>query len=108
MDGRTDRWMGAWMDELKKHKLHPCMDNNGTYKGIKRAEKEERLIPYKADLGIHPPFFATYDKMVQDVRGAQTFPTNLESTTLMLAYGMDVFYTRLSPSKSFDMLDDDF
>lgn len=65
-------------------------------------------MPYKPDLGLNPTFFATYDKTVAELRGADTFPTALESTTLMLAYGMDLFYTRIAPSKSFDMLDDDF
>ena len=65
-------------------------------------------MPYKPDLGLHPPFFVTYDKTVAGLRGGNTFPTALESTSLMFAFGMDIFYTRLTPSKSFDMLDDDF
>eukprot|EP00192_Tetraselmis_astigmatica_P002112 CAMPEP_0117674976 /NCGR_PEP_ID=MMETSP0804-20121206/15346_1 /TAXON_ID=1074897 /ORGANISM="Tetraselmis astigmatica, Strain CCMP880" /LENGTH=1011 /DNA_ID=CAMNT_0005483923 /DNA_START=47 /DNA_END=3082 /DNA_ORIENTATION=- len=72
------------------------------------ADKEERLMPYKPELGLNPPFFVTYDKAVAGVRGVDTFTTTLESTTLMLAYGLDLSYTRLAPSKSFDMLDDDF
>ena len=32
----------------------------------------------------------------------------MESTALMFAYGLDLFYTRLSPSKTFDLLPDDF
>jgi hypothetical protein len=65
-------------------------------------------MPYKADLGVSPMFYATYDKVVAGLRGVDTFPTTLESTSLMFAYGMDLFYTRLAPSKNFDMLDDDF
>lgn len=71
-------------------------------------EKEERLMPYKADLGVSPFLYATYDKAVAQLRGIDTFPTTLESSSLMFAYGMDLFYTRLAPSKNFDMLDDDF
>ena len=65
-------------------------------------------MPYKPDLGMNPPFFVTYDKIVAGLRGVDTFPTTLESTALMFAYGLDLSYTRLAPSKSFDMLDDDF
>eukprot|EP00873_Tetraselmis_striata_P009215 jgi/Tetstr1/429479/TSEL_019386.t1 len=71
-------------------------------------EKEERLMPYKADLGVSPFLYATYDKAVAQLRGIDTFPTTLESSSLMFAYGMDLFYTRLAPSKNFDMLDDGF
>jgi hypothetical protein len=65
-------------------------------------------MPYRPDLGLNPTFFVTYDKTVAGLRGVNTFPTALESTTLMLAFGMDILYTRLAPSKSFDMLEDDF
>lgn len=32
----------------------------------------------------------------------------LESTSLVLVYGLDVFFTRVSPSKDFDMLSSEF
>ena len=35
-------------------------------------------------------------------------PSGLESTSLVLAYGIDLFYTRVSPSGTFDILKDDF
>lgn len=34
--------------------------------------------------------------------------SGLESTSLMLAYGKDIFFTRLTPSGTFDILKDDF
>lgn len=37
-----------------------------------------------------------------------TSPANLESTTLLLSRGLDLFFTRVQPSKSFDLLPDDF
>lgn len=40
--------------------------------------------------------------------GIVTAPATLESTSLMLAWGLDVFFTRVTPSKSFDSLSDDF
>ena len=40
--------------------------------------------------------------------GVATTPANLESTSLLLAYGLDVFATRIQPSKAFDSLTDDF
>jgi len=37
-----------------------------------------------------------------------TSPANLESTTLTLSYGLDLFFTRMQPSLTFDLLPDDF
>jgi hypothetical protein len=35
-------------------------------------------------------------------------PTKLESTTLVIALGQDIFITRVAPSKYFDILSKDF
>ncbi|KAJ8719185.1 hypothetical protein PYW07_016741 [Mythimna separata] len=35
-------------------------------------------------------------------------PAGLESTSLVLTTGLDLFYTRVAPSKTFDLLKDDF
>ena len=37
-----------------------------------------------------------------------TEPTGLESTSLVLALGLDLFGTRVAPSKTYDMLDPNF
>ena len=72
------------------------------------ADKEEGLIPYNEFLPISPQKFVTLSHQVMGLRDIQCFPTRRESSILMLARGIDVFYTRLMPSKSFDMLEDDF
>lgn len=71
-------------------------------------EQEERLIPYMDTLPLMTTMFATYDKEVLGLRGAELAPSNLESTCLMLAHGVDLFYSRLAPAKLFDSLEDDF
>lgn len=38
------------------------------------------------------------------LRGVAVEAAELESTMLMLGHGLDLFYTRLTPSKSFDMV----
>jgi len=35
-------------------------------------------------------------------------PTQLESTSLVFAYGLDMFLTRVSPSGTFDVLSENF
>ncbi|UPQ98770.1 ER membrane protein complex subunit 1 [Chloropicon primus] len=72
------------------------------------ADKEEGLIPYNEFLPIAPQKFITYTHQVAGLRDIQCFPTRRESSVLVFAYGVDMFYTRLMPSKSFDMLEDDF
>ena len=52
--------------------------------------------------------YATLDRTVAGVRRVVTEPAVLESASLMFAAGLDLFYTRLAPSRSFDMVPDDF
>jgi outer membrane protein assembly factor BamB len=73
-----------------------------------KTDKEEGLIPYNEFLPIAPQKFVTYTHHVLGLEEIQCHPTARESSVLMLAYGIDMFYTRLMPSKSFDMLEDDF
>jgi hypothetical protein len=41
-------------------------------------------------------------------RGIATAPTGLESTTLAFVHGLDHYCTRVTPSKGFDLLKEDF
>jgi hypothetical protein len=45
---------------------------------------------------------------VLGLRGVSVSPTVLESTTLVLCYGSDLFFTRISPALHFDSLQSDF
>jgi len=42
------------------------------------------------------------------LRGFAVAPARLESTSLMLAFGVDLFFTRVAPAKTFDCLGEDF
>ena len=42
------------------------------------------------------------------MRGIHTSSAGLESTSLVLAYGLDLYFTRVTPSKLFDVLKEDF
>lgn len=52
--------------------------------------------------------YVTHSLKVEGLRGIVTAPAKLESTTHVFAYGVDLFYTRLAPSKTYDSLTDDF
>ncbi|KAG0344752.1 hypothetical protein BG004_004193 [Podila humilis] len=71
------------------------------------AEKEEMLIPYTA-ISDDPRQFLSYHLEVAGIRKIVTAPTLLESTTIVVAFGQDVFVTRHAPSKTFDILNEDF
>jgi len=71
-------------------------------------DREEGLIPYDPFLPVNPKGMVSYNQTVARVRNIVTFPANLESTSLILAYGLDMFFTRTNPSKTFDSLTDEF
>ena len=51
----------------------------------------------------------SYTNNIEDVSSIQSTAANLESQTLVIAYGgPDVFFTRYAPSKGFDLLPESF
>ncbi|KAM3618234.1 uncharacterized protein V6R79_017759 [Siganus canaliculatus] len=70
--------------------------------------REENLIPYAPELLIRTEWFINYNQTVSRVRGIYTAPSGLESTCLVVAYGLDIYQTRVYPSKQFDVLKDDY
>ena len=45
---------------------------------------------------------------VANIEGIHTVGAGLESMCLVFTYGLDLFYTRVTPSRMFDVLKDDF
>ncbi|CAI9605534.1 unnamed protein product, partial [Staurois parvus] len=70
--------------------------------------REENLIPYTPDIQIHAERFINYNQTVSRMKGVYTAPSGLESTCLVVAYGLDIYQTRVYPSKQFDVLKDDY
>ncbi|XP_073426418.1 ER membrane protein complex subunit 1 isoform X1 [Dendrobates tinctorius] len=70
--------------------------------------REENLIPYTPDIQIHAERFINYNQTVSRMRGIYTAPSGLESTCLVVACGLDIYQTRVYPSKQFDVLKDDY
>lgn len=52
--------------------------------------------------------YLTHSHQVEGLRGMLTIPAQLESTSLVFAYGLDLFYTHTAPSKIYDSLTEDF
>ncbi|XP_035220797.1 ER membrane protein complex subunit 1-like [Stegodyphus dumicola] len=70
--------------------------------------REEGLIPYIPELPIMSEGIVNYNQSIMRVQGIVTAPSGLESTCLVFVHGLDLFYTRVTPSKTFDILKDDF
>ncbi len=51
----------------------------------------------------------SYTNVIEEVSSIQSTAANLESQTLVIAYGgPDIFFTRYAPSKGFDSLPENF
>ncbi|KAG0624001.1 hypothetical protein M758_3G216900 [Ceratodon purpureus] len=72
------------------------------------AELEEGLLPLTDSIPINPQSYLTHSYQVEGLRGMLTIPARLESTSLVFAYGLDLFYTHTAPSKIYDSLTEDF
>ncbi|KAI5795264.1 hypothetical protein EDC01DRAFT_654680 [Geopyxis carbonaria] len=68
------------------------------------AEAEEGLFTYAPVIEIDPRQLITHARPVLGLSRVETSPSMLESTSLVLAYGLDLFGTRVAPSMAFDIL----
>jgi hypothetical protein len=71
-------------------------------------EKEEGAILYKPLVDYHSRDVLNYDLEVFGCTHVTSSPVSLESTSLVLVYGNDLFLTRRAPSKTFDVLSEEF
>lgn len=68
------------------------------------SEKEEGLVKYSPVLEFDPRWYLTHVREVSGIKRIESSPTLMESSTLVFAYGFDMFGTRLAPSQTFDIL----
>eukprot|EP00657_Telonema_sp_P-1_P005904 TRINITY_DN23715_c0_g1_i1.p2 TRINITY_DN23715_c0_g1~~TRINITY_DN23715_c0_g1_i1.p2 ORF type:complete len:119 (-),score=17.09 TRINITY_DN23715_c0_g1_i1:78-434(-) len=71
-------------------------------------EMAEGLTQYNPTLPFVPTSMLSYNHTIANLRGIRAVPAGLESTSLVMAYGVDIFFIRTTPSKGFDVLNDDF
>ncbi|XP_055615709.1 ER membrane protein complex subunit 1 isoform X2 [Toxorhynchites rutilus septentrionalis] len=70
--------------------------------------REEGIIPYMPELPMPHEILINYNQTIANLKGIHTAPSGLESTCLVFAHGLDIFVTRVAPSKTFDLLKEDF
>lgn len=73
-----------------------------------REDQEEGLVPYSEWLPIFPQSYVAGPQTVAKLRGLVVAAARVESTSLLFAYGLDMFYARLAPSQTFDLLGEEF
>uniref|UniRef100_M4BLR4 ER membrane protein complex subunit 1 n=1 Tax=Hyaloperonospora arabidopsidis (strain Emoy2) TaxID=559515 RepID=M4BLR4_HYAAE len=73
-------------------------------------EQVEGLMMYSPLVPVYsrPQAMLTYNRTVENLQSISTASAELESTTLVFAHGLDMFYVRMTPAKSFDLLPSDF
>ncbi|OCT50400.1 DUF1620 domain protein [Cladophialophora carrionii] len=68
------------------------------------TEREEGLLRYNPVLDLNPHGYLTHTREVLGVESVLSSPSLLESTSVVFAYGHDVFGTTVTPSMAFDVL----
>lgn len=71
-------------------------------------EQEEMLVQYDAVLPDDARLVLSHNYEVANVRRIVSSPSLLESTSLIFVYGLDLFFTRIAPSGTFDVLSENF
>jgi len=69
---------------------------------------EYEFPPYVPQIGFNPLNVLNYYVPLEGLSQIKAIATNLESSSLVFAYGFDMYFSRVSPEKTFDMLSDDF
>ena len=72
------------------------------------AEAEEGLFRYAPFLEFDGKWYLSHARDVAGIKEVLSCPTLLESTSLIFAYGSDIYGTRATPSQAFDILGKSF
>ena len=72
------------------------------------SEAEEGLFKYHPTFDFDGRWYLTHARDVAGIKTVLSSPTLLESTSLVFAFGSDIFATRATPSQAFDILGKSF
>eukprot|EP00088_Acartia_fossae_P054891 TRINITY_DN6343_c0_g1_i2.p1 TRINITY_DN6343_c0_g1~~TRINITY_DN6343_c0_g1_i2.p1 ORF type:complete len:892 (+),score=202.62 TRINITY_DN6343_c0_g1_i2:78-2753(+) len=70
--------------------------------------REPGIPPYIPELPMPHESIMNYNQTILGMKDILTSPSGLESTTLVFVHGLDLYGTRITPSKGFDLLKEDF
>ena len=76
---------------------------------VKPEEKKEGLVPYKETIPDSPLLSLNYNQTMEAFSSIVSTTTSLESQSMVFGFGgPDLFFTRTSPTKGFDLLPETF
>jgi len=76
---------------------------------VKPQEKKEGLLPYREMIPESPLFSLNYNRTMEPFTSIVSTHTALESQSFVFGFGgPDLFFTRTSPTKGFDLLPETF
>ena len=73
-----------------------------------KEEQKEGLMQFSAHLPTPAAFIVSYNRTIERVAQVATTPAELESSSVVIACGLDIFATRVSPAGGFDILSPSF
>jgi hypothetical protein len=95
---------GGQIAMIPRRMLDPRRPNSPPSK----TEMEEGLFQYHPHLFLDPRGYITMNQTSLGVNHVYLSSAIIESATIVLATGIDTFFTRATPSKTFDLLAADF
>lgn len=104
-------------NSIATREIYMALEDRGVYGISKRIldprrptgdDKEEGLVKYKGYLEFKATDVVSYGTEVAGVQRIVSSGSGMESTSLVLSYGLDLFFTRRSGSGVFDVLSDEF
>jgi hypothetical protein len=72
------------------------------------SDKFQQLMKYIPEIPSPPQAILSHTRVIHNLREIVSEPVELESTSLVLAIGLDLFHSRVQASGAFDLLNDDF
>jgi hypothetical protein len=105
----TDHILRASKDILNPRRpmTGPTPADRETLKSIPtqfQPTKDEFIAPYTPVIPLKPTDVMTHHNPVGGVTGIVSSPTNLESTSIVFTYGLDLFFTPVQTAKAYDVL----
>ncbi|RKP22940.1 hypothetical protein SYNPS1DRAFT_25114 [Syncephalis pseudoplumigaleata] len=84
------------------------LDARRSMGAVSDVDQENGLLPYEPAIPFIPSHVLSYNQTIWGMQHITSIPSMMESTSLVVAYGLDIYFTRDTPSGTFDMLNEDF
>jgi hypothetical protein len=100
----------AALDRRALDPRRPVLEDDASKAQRKKAERElqEGLAPYRPFVPLIPRQMVSHTLTIVGLKNIYATDSKLESTSLVLACGVDLFGARHTPSGAFDLIADDF